>query len=220
MEDPQRDIIPVIHLLTQSPPSVQRAAIERYFTPDASFTHPFCRTGSFSGSRFLIRAIYRWYKIMSPRVDLRVDSVAYDPTNLLLYVSIHQVFRLWPVPLYAAPVTLVTVLSLRRSSHPPPNPTAPKNGTHKTRYYIASQNDLYQTSEFIRFLCPPGFLFVWVWQFWATLFCLLGAVLLWPVTAFEEYVWERDGKTGEEVGKPLERRVGEKVGLEGVMGSG
>lgn len=65
----------VIHLLTQSKPSVQRSTIEYYFTANASFQHPFCRTGSFEGSRWLLWCIYRWYKIMSPRIEMNVDSV-------------------------------------------------------------------------------------------------------------------------------------------------
>jgi hypothetical protein len=99
----------VIHLLTQSPPSLQKATIERFFTPDASFTHPFCRTGSWDlsgkkipgetngtptalvggrekiengwNSRFLIWMIYRWYKIMSPKIILDVGSVGKHPLN-------------------------------------------------------------------------------------------------------------------------------------------
>jgi len=70
-----KEVTKVIHLLTQTPPVTQRETIEKYFTPNASFTHPFCRTGSFQDSRFLIRAVYRWYKIMSPRIDLTVKSV-------------------------------------------------------------------------------------------------------------------------------------------------
>jgi hypothetical protein len=62
-------------MLVQTPPSQQRETIETYFTPNASFTHPFCQTRSFNGSRFFIRAIYRWYKIMSPHIDITVHSV-------------------------------------------------------------------------------------------------------------------------------------------------
>ena len=43
--------------------------------PSASFTHPFCRTGSFEGSRNLIHAIYKWYKLLSPKIELKVNSV-------------------------------------------------------------------------------------------------------------------------------------------------
>jgi hypothetical protein len=75
-----KEISSVIHSLTQTPPSTQHATVEKYFTRNASFTHPFCRTGSFElsdavNSRFLVQSIYRWYKIMSPRIDLHVNSV-------------------------------------------------------------------------------------------------------------------------------------------------
>lgn len=76
--------------------------LQRYFTPSASFAHPFCRTGSYDiteyfeggrlervlnstgmggvvkevgNSRGLIGGIYRWYKILSPKIELEVDSV-------------------------------------------------------------------------------------------------------------------------------------------------
>ena len=75
----------MIALLTQSPPTVQHLAIQRYFLAHASFTHPFCRTGSFAlppatygrraNSRWLIGCVYRWYKIMSPRIELDVKDV-------------------------------------------------------------------------------------------------------------------------------------------------
>ncbi|KAF2240756.1 hypothetical protein BU26DRAFT_405687, partial [Trematosphaeria pertusa] len=177
MENPAKEITRVIHLLTQSPPSIQRDTIETHFTPNASFTHPFCRTGSWENSRFLVRAIYRWYKIMSPRIDLEVKSVAYDEPNLILYVSIHQIFRIWVIPFYKAPVSLVSVLTL-------------KHNRGDRKYYIDSQNDLYQVDEFIKFVAPPGWILVWLWQFWSTFFCLLGAVALWPVSLIEELIWE------------------------------
>lgn len=75
MENPVKEIAGVIHLLTQSPPSTQRQTIEKYFSLDASFTHPFCRTGKWPNSRMLIQIIYRWYKIMSPSIDITVHSV-------------------------------------------------------------------------------------------------------------------------------------------------
>jgi hypothetical protein len=81
MESPISEIPTIIHLLTQSPPSIQQQTLEKYFTPDASFTHPFCRTGSFNGSRYLILAIYRWYKILSPRIGLDVNGVGTIPCS-------------------------------------------------------------------------------------------------------------------------------------------
>lgn len=70
-----REIPRIIETLCKAPPGAQRAAIETYFTPTASFTHPFCRTGSFAGSIWLIIMIYRWYKILSPRIDVEIESV-------------------------------------------------------------------------------------------------------------------------------------------------
>ena len=84
MENPVNEIAGVIHLLTQSPPSTQRQTIEKYFTPNASFTHPFCRTGKWPNSRLLVQIIYRWYKIMSPSIDITVQSVGeYRPYGYL-----------------------------------------------------------------------------------------------------------------------------------------
>ncbi|KAL2417963.1 hypothetical protein ABEF95_004049 [Exophiala dermatitidis] len=215
MDDPVAEIPRIIRTLCIAPPALQRATIETYFTPSASFTHPFCRTGSFAGSIWLIIMIYRWYKILSPHIDIWVDSVAFDKENLLLYVSIRQNFKLWIVPFYNAPVKLVTVLQLTTAPEQPPPPLpgplelvlrkvgGTTNGSARNRratrnginggsssdsssttqdggqqqyYYIQSQNDLYQTSEWIKFLVPWGigvFLVV-VWQFSATIACVVG----------------------------------------------
>lgn len=81
-----KEIPGVIHALTEGSPVQQKKTLETYFTPDASFTHPLCRTGSFAhlslpgglgeiNSRWVIWMIYRWYKILSPRIELGVDSV-------------------------------------------------------------------------------------------------------------------------------------------------
>ena len=80
----ESEITAIIHHLTQSSPSLQRRTIETYFTPSASFTHPFCRTGSFEGSRWLIWCIYRWYKILSPRIEISVDSIGMTSSLLLI----------------------------------------------------------------------------------------------------------------------------------------
>ncbi|KAF2267400.1 hypothetical protein CC78DRAFT_490255 [Lojkania enalia] len=182
MENPVKEISGVIHLLTQSPPTQQTETILTYFTPNASFTHPFCRTGKWENSRFLIQVIYRWYKIMSPRIDITVNSVAFDKTNLLLYVTVSQIFRIWVIPFYYAPVKLVTVLELEHNK---------SNG----KYYIDSQNDLYQVDEFVKFVAPGGWVLVRLWQFWATIFCFLGAVTLLPVSAVEEWMGSEGGRS-------------------------
>lgn len=99
---------------------------------------------------------------------------AYDAQSLVLYVNISQVFRIFIIPFYRAPVTLTTVLKL-------------KQGSNK-KYYIVSQNDLYQVNEFVKFFTWPfGFLFVLAWQFAATLVCLGAALAFWPISWAEEH---------------------------------
>ena len=175
MDNPIADIPVVIDSLTQAPPSRQQQTIQTYFTPTAAFTHPFCRTGSWSlsatlNSRLLIEYIYRWYKILSPRIEYSIESVAYDPATLTLYVQIAQTFRIWFVPLYAARVSLVTVLKLERD-------------TRNRKYRITCQEDLYQTSEFARFAALGlGAAAVILVQFCATALCVLGALLFYPQT--------------------------------------
>ena len=111
---------------------------------------------------------------------------AYDEKNLLLYVTLSQVFKIWILPFYRAPVDLVTVLKLRYS-----------RGDGK--FYIASQNDLYQVDQFVKFIpfFPGSTLLVWAWQFLATGFCFLGALALWPMSLAEQ-AWAEGGRRGKE----------------------
>ncbi|CAN9466737.1 unnamed protein product [Alternaria alternata] len=242
MEDPVKEIPAVIHLLTQSPPSLQRATIEKYFTPDAAFSHPFCRTWSRPNSRWLVERTYRWYKIMSPRIDCTVQSVgetAFDEKNLILYVTIFQIFRIWLIPFYYAPVRLTTVLYLRRSASPPSyasiaassstsasetkpnhslladvtsqNSTSPSDTSSKPLYHISKQDDLYQVDQWIRFIAPGAWMLIWLWQVWATIFCVAGTVLLWPVTWVEEnWGWGSVGVGGKGVAKMKVEKAGSK----------
>jgi hypothetical protein len=225
---PVEDIQMIITALCKAPPDIQERVIATYFTPSASFTHPFFRTGSFDGSIWLITKIYRWYNILSPCIDVTIDSVgelnmssfverpsdfrqAFDEAHLRVYVSIGQISRLWFAPFYKARVRLVTVLQLVQGeahadgsfagrSLTDPNgkskPTEETSADHgdeqngepeKSLYWIQCQNDLYQTTEWIKFIAPWGFgvLLVVLWQFFATILCVLG------VTAWKSLFWLR-----------------------------
>ncbi|KAK4193728.1 hypothetical protein QBC35DRAFT_480063 [Podospora australis] len=122
MEHPVRDVKNIIRSLTQGSPDEQLDAVYRYFAPGASFVHPFCRVPSFKNvqvpglgetdSRALIAAVLKWYKILSPRIDLDIVSTVFDQKTNTLYVKINQVFSIWFIPFHRAPVQLVTVLQL------------------------------------------------------------------------------------------------------------
>ncbi|KAK4146783.1 uncharacterized protein C8A04DRAFT_25351 [Dichotomopilus funicola] len=274
MENPTREIESVIRTLTQGTPDQQHDAIYRYFAPGATFEHPFCRVPTFQklnvpglgeyDSRALIAAIFRWYKIMSPKIDIEIESCAHDESTNILYITIFQIFSIWFIPFYRAPVRLTTVLHLtpastttsssspsssasRDSSSPPPYDAAHEkrravqkgdepsyaaviageaeassssgskeaaaagpsssassstaaestntNENRPRRYLIATQQDLYQTTEFVKFVgLAPGSVVLNVLQLVATLFCLVGAVLLGPVVGA---VWGGKGGRGE-----------------------
>ncbi|KAI7215926.1 hypothetical protein KC333_g5161 [Hortaea werneckii] len=209
MDDPIQEITPVVHLLTQGSPQEQEDAINKYFTPDASFTHPFCQTWSFNGSRKLIHSIFKWYKIMSPKIDLQVNSVAYDEANLILYLNITQTFAIWFIPFHRSPVNLTTVLHLTRS---------PSSSSNK--YLIKSQNDLYQVDQFVRFFLPWGMgtTLVSLWHAWATFFCVVLAWIFAPFLRLEEAWAERRTRGAVETG--LMRTVDriEEVRMRGLRG--
>lgn len=122
MDDPVKQIEGVVRSLTQGSPNEQAAAVNRYFVPNAEFVQPFCRVPPFENvtipfvgevnSRQLILSIFRWYRIISPRIDLKVNTAQFDKAGNKLYVDISQRMALWFVPFYAANVNLVTVLHL------------------------------------------------------------------------------------------------------------
>jgi hypothetical protein len=95
-------------------------------------------------------------------------------------VHIFQIFRIWLVPFYYAPVELTTVIQLQR------------NRADK-KYYIQSQNDLYQVDQWIKFILPGGWVLVHLWHFWATAFSLVGAFVLMPISWLEEHWGWGDG---------------------------
>ncbi|KAE9980250.1 hypothetical protein EG328_000385 [Venturia inaequalis] len=119
---------------------------------------------------------------MSPTIELRVDSVAFDKPSLLLYAQISQSFRIWIIPFYNAHVSLVTVLQLVQDKK-------------TSRYLITSQNDLYQVNEFVKFFWFGGWLVVGLWQILAAGVCAVAALVLWPLTWVEEN-WAREGWRG------------------------
>ena len=97
----------------------------------------------------------------------------------MLYLNITQVFKVWFIPFYAATVNLTTVLQLIQGSRT--RRTVPESD----KYYIQSQEDLYQVDEFVKFFLPfhIGTTIVAFWHWIATWCCIIGAIVLGPVMA-------------------------------------
>jgi len=189
MEHPVKEIPQIIASLTVGSPHEQRLALETYFTPNAAFTHPLCRVPSFNdvsipligeiNSRWVLWMVYRWYKILSPKIVLDVHGSVLDQKQGLLYVNISQVFHIFLVPFYKSHVSLVTVLTLVHDEN-------------SKKYYIAKQEDHYQLNEFVKFFWPGGATFFYLWQLFATFVCIVGGLLGIPLTLFEEKVAEKE----------------------------
>jgi hypothetical protein len=75
MDDPVKEITGVIETLCTAASEAQQQAIDKYYTSNAQFFHPFCRTIAVSNSSWMIKKVYLWYKILSPKIDVAVDSI-------------------------------------------------------------------------------------------------------------------------------------------------
>ncbi|TFA98000.1 hypothetical protein CCMA1212_010237 [Trichoderma ghanense] len=212
MENPVQEIAAVINALTKGTPQQQQDTLNTYFLSNASFVHPFCRVPSISrgsvplardlDSRWLILGIYRWYRTLSPKISLTVDSSVFDQRNNTLYVSIRQTFSIWFVPLHSSNVKLLSVLRLAQGSSSEPGQLSPPKyttadgrgavssalagpGQERLRYYIASQEDLYQTNDFVAFVVPYlGPLLVLLWQLYSTAVTVGCSLLFLPLYYF------------------------------------
>ena len=112
--------------------------------------------------------------------------LAYDAHNLILYVQIHQLFRIFLLPrVMAANVRLVTVLKLTPMTTYSP---LAEDGSQRTKYVIQSQNDLYQTTEFFKFFSVfrIAWLGLFMWQLMATFMCMIAQFIFAPMTWWEE----------------------------------
>lgn len=80
----EQEIRSVVRSLCQGTADEQWRTIDRYFTKDASFIHPFCIVPHFHerrvpllgslSSRDVVRSIFQWYRMLSPRIDIEIDS--------------------------------------------------------------------------------------------------------------------------------------------------
>ena len=208
MDDPPSEISDVIHKLCESPPDLQRETIETYFLPDAHFTHPFCYLPPSPSSRKLLLGIYQYYKILSPKVIVNIHEITYhpnphsDPDRALMYVHLCQWFRIgllsWIYPWIE--VSLVTKLKLERrgdfgSPELEETSVASDGKTREMRkvtkggkWYIKSQEDLYQVNEWTKFSFPyfGNKIIVWLMTL-AVWGCTIQAALLVPLLSFLGY---------------------------------
>ncbi|KAH9908783.1 hypothetical protein F4778DRAFT_796217 [Xylariomycetidae sp. FL2044] len=213
MDNPEKRVPEIIAALTMGTSDDQERALMDYFLPNAYFVHPFCRVPSFNNinlpfislpipSRWLLLMVYKWYRILSPEIKLTVDSTVFDRKTNLLYCSIRQTFTLWFVPfsLWQANVKLVTVLKLEHlpvDAHGRPLSNQADDhslGPHRL-FFIKGQEDHYQVEEFLKFIAPFGASMLWqLWQLFASLLCVAGVMVFWPVMVIRNIVLPNGGR--------------------------
>ncbi len=119
---------------------------------------------------------------------------AFDEKSGLLYVTIRQRFSVWAIPFYSVAVKLVTVLEVvkqtsrdaRAGAESPELDAEDASGAPaKERYFIASQEDLYQMNEALHFIMPGFGRQVWtVWQLVSTVICVILSLITLPLFLF------------------------------------
>ncbi|KAJ2918867.1 hypothetical protein MD484_g1532, partial [Candolleomyces efflorescens] len=163
MQNPSEEVSSVIlQLATTTSPDVQQAAVYKYMTPDVSFEHPVCSVRSSANSREKLLKIYQWYRVLSPHIDLKVESVVLDRENEVMYIEMIQWFKLFFLPINPQPARLVTRLQLRKVLG---------------LYYISRQEDFYHTVDFVRLLLPPLAPIFYILLTFGAIFSFMGSVV-------------------------------------------
>ncbi|KAJ8497053.1 hypothetical protein ONZ51_g767 [Trametes cubensis] len=148
MEDPAKEISNVVVLVTDAVnPEIQKAAVLRYYAPDASFHHPLSAVKSAPNSRAAILSILQWYRVLCPMPSVRVTSVTYDEEKNSVFLDVTQSFHYNAHTRRASVHRLIVRLTLR----PEPSPEDPS----KTIYLIAAQEDFYHPDQLAALLVPP-----------------------------------------------------------------
>ncbi|KIY73347.1 hypothetical protein CYLTODRAFT_325107, partial [Cylindrobasidium torrendii FP15055 ss-10] len=143
MEDPTREITKVYSLITMpSSAQAQRAAVERYFTPEAGFMHPMVKVLPGPGSRERILGIHQYYHIVSTSApgDLTIRSVLFNREHGVLDLEVIQRFHLRFSPFKAKPARLLVRLTLQK---------------HAGLHYISMQEDFYHPEDLVSLFLPP-----------------------------------------------------------------
>ncbi len=121
-----------------------------------------------------------------------IYALAFDEKNSLLYATARQSFTIWFFPIYSVTVKLVTVLKLEKqhSRLVHDGNTSPEleadgdstNGASMLKYYIASQEDMYQMNYCLEFLGPHVAARLWTLvQLFTTFVCMFLSVLTLPL---------------------------------------
>lgn len=101
-----------------------------------------------------------------------------------------QVFSIWLFPFHVTSVTLTVQLDLVKISRDKYHHSSRSSNNDQNReqlYYVTKQEDLYQTSEFIKYvLAHGGHCFMIMLLCFGTFASVLGMFIFWPIVWAEE----------------------------------
>ncbi|KAH9961938.1 hypothetical protein BC827DRAFT_247474 [Russula dissimulans] len=141
MEHPEEDIRKVLKLFTMAAsPEIQQAAVQKYFTTDASFRHPIFSVSPATNSREGVLGIYQWYRITSAHLELSVNKITYDAGNSTLFLDTSLVSRMRFSPFPPARISVLTRIILQEEAG---------------RHYIASLEDFIHPADLCAMMIPP-----------------------------------------------------------------
>lgn len=130
----------------------------------------------------------------------QLNDIEYNAETQTLFLQLHQIFHLFFVPFFAPTVNLTTILHLTPSTPRVSgcHSTGSSEGRRRTKYLIKHQEDLYQSTEIVKFFWPGGTKIIGFWRLVATVLCILGAMVFAPMTWMEEWGWFGNGKDARE----------------------
>ncbi|KAJ2925307.1 hypothetical protein H1R20_g11733, partial [Candolleomyces eurysporus] len=159
MENPAKDIHKIFNLIDCAhSPELQKAAIEKYFLPDAGLKYPVFQVERGPGGRDRILKLYqyagfqlsthdplsesrvRWLHIVSPKTKGVITHVVYDKSSHALLLDVTQHLDLIYLPFWKSTSRMLTRLSLEK---------------HGGLQYIAFQEDFMHPDDLAGLLLPP-----------------------------------------------------------------
>ncbi|KAF9222242.1 hypothetical protein BS17DRAFT_756399 [Gyrodon lividus] len=140
MQNPERELPHALHILTSAQsPAILHRAVERFFTPDASLHHPLSIVESGPHSREKILKVYDWCRAVSPGTKSRVNEMAYDKENHVMYLDVTQSFRVRFSPCGVVPSRFVVRIGLVKKDD---------------SFYIKTREDYFHPTDLANCLLP------------------------------------------------------------------
>ncbi|TBU37765.1 hypothetical protein BD309DRAFT_973315 [Dichomitus squalens] len=152
MDNPEKEIAGVLSLVTSGiKPEMQKESIQRYYTKDVPYRHPFFAVLRSANSRPTLVGLFQWFRIVLPKYRVDVERVTYDEDKNELFLDSRVLVH----------------MKLRAE-------TSPDGDPDKVLHYIAEQEDFLRPDDVIALFAPPLVPLALLVLHFATFMCVLG----------------------------------------------